>query len=150
MAIFKRRKAKNLGTVSIGSAEVPSVAVDDAEVEQLSKQRAEAEKKTREIVEKYRQENPDKPKSDPNTLYSPLKIKREINSLDSEYVEIAKRYLGLPSEYEPTVVDFAKKIIKLFEDNLKLYKEVEKLKKLSNSKVNTATMRSYEHNASWN
>ena len=77
-------------------------------------------------------------------------MKRSIGSLDGEYVDIAKRYLGLPSGSKPTIVELSKGIIKLFEDNAKLYKELTMLRESSKDCVRASTRHSWEQNSSWN
>lgn len=150
MARFKKKKDISLGNVSIGEKDIP-VKKDDND-KSVRKRKEEIRIDTDNKVENYRKNNPEKPKSEKSKtkLDAPLKIKRTIGSLDGEYVEIAKRYLGIPLEKKPTIVEFSKGIIKLFEDNSKLYKEISRLKDTLNGIPRTSAKHSWEQNSSWN
>ena len=149
MARFRKKKDINLGNVSIGTGDVPSKVDENAS--SIKKRQKEIEEDTAKKIEEYRKENPEEPKTKKSSsIKAPLKMKRSIGSLDGEYVDIAKRYLGLPSGSKPTIVELSKGIIKLFEDNAKLYKELTMLRESLKDGVRASTRHSWEQNSSWN
>ena len=150
MARFRKKKDINLGNVSIGTGDVPSKV--DENVSSIKKRQKEIEEDTAKKIEEYRKENPEAPntKKKSSSIEAPLKMKRSIGSLDREYVDIAKRYIGLPSGSKPTIVELSKGIIKLFEDNAKLYKELTMLRESLKAGVGASTRHSWEQNSSWN
>jgi hypothetical protein len=150
MALFRKKKDINLGNVSIGDGDVPSKV--DADDPSVQKRQREIKEDTKRKIEEYRKENPEKPKTEKKTeqIDAPLRIKRSLGSFDDEYVDIAKRYLGMPNDHKPTVVELSKGIIKLFEDNAKLYSELSKLRETSKGVMKNSPKHSWEHNSSWN
>ena len=142
-----RRKKKNHGTISIGASNVPTIIDETAQEEMLK--RDEIEKDTLGKVKKYRKDNPEEPVAEKKRLDAPLKIKRNHISLDNEYIELAKRYIGLPQDANPTVVELSKGVIRLFEDNAKMYTKLQKLQQQCNS-INASPLHSWQHDNSWN
>ena len=137
MPLFGRRGRKNLGTVSIGSSPTVSVAETSDDGESTTTKRP------------YRRRSNATEAPTPTSLKSPLKLERQLDSLDGEYIELAKRYLGDKLPNDPTLVDMAKAVIRLFEDNAKLYKKLSELSKRGNHNV-TKVLHSFENNSSWN
>ena len=150
MAKWRRNaKGRELGTVSIGTGPLPSKVIDD---EAAIERRREIEEDTNRKIEEYRKENPEEPKpqNPRRRLDAPLKTKRNLKSLDGEYIELAKRYIGMHAESTPTLVDFSKSIIKLFEDNVKLYKEISEMKERFKGGIKGGASHSWEQGSSWN
>lgn len=143
------RKNKNLGTVSIGAGVIPTPVDENSDAEKIRK--IEIEKDTNRKIELYRKENPEEPKTEkPPKLDAPLKIKRKIFSIEDEYIDLAKKYLNIPQSRKPTLVELSKGIIKLFEDNLKMYKELSSLKGKIKNVIKTVPKNSWEQCGSWN
>lgn len=80
------------------------------------------------------------------SINKPLDIQKDRNAFDNEYVELAKRYLGIPIERTPTMVEFAKYVINVIDMKNKI---IEKLSRPRNDVVNRIYS-SYETNGSWN
>ena len=140
----RRRRLFNFGNVSVGSTETPTaLKSEEATVSEA------AQEELREKVDEYRKENPEKPKDTTPLLQTPLSIKRNTVSFDDEYIELAKRYLGIKGNVKPTMVDFAKGIIRLFEDNVKMYKAVGKMAKTAGNSTGSP-LGSREDGGSWN
>lgn len=147
MARYK--KNKNLGTVSIGAGAIPTPINENSDTEKNRK--SEIERDTKRKIELYRKENPEEPKIEkPPKLDAPLKIKRKIFSIEEEYIDLAKKYLNIPQCRKPTLVELSKGIIKLFEDNLKMYKELTSLKGKIKNVIKTVPKNSWEQGSSWN
>lgn len=141
----RRRKNLNFGTVSIGESDNPT-PVDNEKPNSISKTDSE----TKEKIRKYRELNPEKPKSTEPLIQTPLSIKRNVSSFDDEYVDLAKKYLGIPESVKPTVAMLSKKIVGLFEDNVKLVKKLNLLSKRSSYSISSSPSHSWEHGGCWN
>ena len=140
----RRRRLFNFGNVSVGSSESPTpLKPEDALADESAKSELD------EKVRKYREENPEKPPDRSPLIQTPLALKRNTVSFDDEYVEIAKRYLGIKANIRPSLSDLAKGVIRLFEDNVRMYKMVQKLTKSANG-LPTAPKGSWEDGSSWN
>ena len=140
----RRKRNLNFGSVSIGAEDKPA-PIKPEDTLPTKEQAEELEKK----IEEYRKDNPERPKDTTPMIQTPLSIKRDTGSFDSEYIDIAKKYLGMPDSKSPTLVDFAKSIIRLFEDNIKMYKMNHELSK--NCKTNVGQMKhSWERGNEWN
>lgn len=150
MGRFARRH-KNLGTVSIGASPTPK-KIDENDPE-IRGRRSEIEEDLKKKVEEYRKDNPEEPKttSVQKEIERPLRTKHNIYSLDKEYVDMAKKYLGMADNSTPTIVDMAKGVIKLFEDNLRLYKQVSRFSSTMNGNNIASSIRhSWENSSEWN
>lgn len=140
----RRRRFLNFGNVSIGASDKPApIKPEDADVQ--TEKKIELENK----INEYREENPERPKDTKPLIQTPLSIKRSSESFDLEYVDLAKRYLGMPESKSPTLVDFAKGVISLFEDNMKLYKKNREISERCG--INSVQVRhSWERGNEWN
>lgn len=140
----RRNKRPDLGNIAIGVADTP-VVMDAEAVKPTKEQSEELEAK----IAEYRKENPEKPKETKRPIESPLNIKRVTTSLDDEYIELAKRYLGIRTSGKPSLVEFAKGIIRLFEDNAKMYKKLHSMPKNVRGPI-SAVKHVWEHGGQWN
>lgn len=145
MAGGRRKRNPDLGTVALGVKDTP-IAVDSKEVAPSEEQKKALEAK----IAEYRKENPERPKDTAKPIQTPLNIKRTVNSLDDEYIELAKRYLGIRTSGKPSLVDFARGIIRLFEDNAKMYKKLHSMPKNARGPISAVVRHAWEHGGQWN
>lgn len=76
----------------------------------------------------------------------PLDLRKDAGAFDNEYIELAKKYLGIPVERTPTLVEFAKYIIDVIDAK---NKTIERLSLPRNDFANRIYTSS-EINGSWN
>ena len=146
----RRRRTLNLGNISIGEGDSPK-RVDGDPVQEKAEKEREAESKAdlEEKVMKYRKEHPEMPEVKKKDLSAPLSIRRERVSFDDEYVALAKSYLKLPKRYTPTITELSKAVIRLFDDNVKLCKRIDELKRRGEG-MGQKVLRSGQSGGSWN